>query len=186
MNPIVGLLIFLVVFTAIWVAVTYNGLVRMRNHCIESWAVIDTELRRRYDLIPNIVETVKGYASYERDLFERVARARNTAVASHGTPAEQARDERELVTGLRQLIVLAEGYPDLKASKHYLELQLELANTEDRLQRARRFYNANVRDLNTRREVVPSSIIASMFDFRKWDYFEVEEASVREAPHVEL
>ena len=179
-------MIAVALFAVLWVAVTYNGLVRLRNHCIESWSGIDTELRRRYDLIPNLVETVKGYASYERDLFERVARARNAALASEGSPAEQARDERQLVSGLRELIALAENYPDLKASNHYLELQLELANTEDRLQRARRFYNANVRDLNTRREVIPSSIVANMFNFRAWDYFEVEEASARAVPRVEM
>ena len=179
-------MIAVALFAVLWVAVTYNGLVRLRNHCIESWSGIDTELRRRYDLIPNLVETVKGYASYERDLFERVARASNAALASEGSPAEQARDERQLVSGLRELIALAENYPDLKASNHYLELQLELANTEDRLQRARRFYNANVRDLNTRREVIPSSIVANMFNFRAWDYFEVEEASARAVPRVEM
>jgi LemA protein len=176
MNPlIVALMVAGVVL--IWVAINYNGLVRLRNHCVESWADIDTELKRRYDLVPNLVETVRAYASFEKDIFERVARARSAALASSGSPAAQARDERELVGGLRQLIALAESYPELKANGHYLELQKELSNTEDRLQRARRFYNANVRDLNTRQEVFPSNIVASLFNFTRREYFEVEESA---------
>ena len=182
LNVIIGIAVLII----IWVMVTYNGLVRLRNHCTESWAAVDTELKRRYDLIPNLVETVKGYAGFERDLFERIAKARSAAQSNAGSPSQQAKDETELVKGLRQLIAIGENYPELKASRHYLDLQSELTNTEDRLQRARRFYNANVRDLNTRTEVVPSSIIAGIFSFGKREYFEVEEASVRETPRVNL
>ena len=149
-----------------WVAGMYNGLVRAKNACDESWADIDTELRRRYDLIPNLIETVKGYATHERDVFERVVQARNAAVANHGSPASQAKDENVLIGSLRQLFALAESYPDLKANQNFLQLQTELANTEDRLQRSRRFYNANVRDLNNRLEVFPSNMVAQMFAFR--------------------
>jgi LemA protein len=185
MQPAVGITLGVIAFVAIWVAVSYNALVRLRNHCTESWADIDTELKRRYDLIPNIVETVKGYASYEQDVFERVTTARAAALAPHGSPAAQARDENALVGGLRQLVAVAERYPDLKANEHYLELQRELANTEERIQRARRFYNANVRDLNTRIEVVPSNMIAGWFRFAKREYFEIDTVE-RATPSVAL
>ncbi|MBI2827260.1 MAG: LemA family protein [Planctomycetia bacterium] len=171
---------------ALWVAGMYNGLVRVRNACDESWADIDTELRRRYDLIPNLIETVKGYATHERDVFERVIQARNAAVANTGSPASQAKDENALVGGLRQLFALAENYPDLKANQNFVKLQEELANTEDRLQRSRRFYNANVRDLNNRLEVFPSNIIAQMFAFHAREYFEIEDEAVRQAPAVKF
>jgi len=176
----VGLVVLL------WVAGLYNGLVRVRNACDESWADIDTELRRRYDLIPNLVETVKGYAAHERNVLEGVIQARNTAQANHGSPESQAKDENVLVGGLRQLFALAESYPDLKANQNFLKLQDELSVTEDRLQRSRRFYNANVRDLNNRIEVFPSNIIAQQFGFQKREYFEIEEAAVREAPAVKF
>ena len=168
------------------VAGMYNGLVRVKNAVDESWADIDTELRRRYDLIPNVIETVKGYAKHEREVLERVIQARNTAVANHGSPASQAQDENALVGSLRQLFALAENYPELKANQNYLHLQQELANTEDRLQRSRRFYNANVRDLNNRLEVFPSNVIAQMFAFEPREYFEIEDAAVREVPAVKF
>ena len=164
----------------------YNGLVRVKNAVDESWADIDTELRRRYDLIPNLIETVKGYAAHEKETLQRVIEARNVAVANHGSPASQAQDENLLVGSLRQLFALAESYPDLKANQNFLNLQSELANTEDRLQRSRRFYNANVRDLNNRLEVFPSNMVAQMFAFQPREYFEVEEAAVREAPAVKF
>ncbi len=170
----------------LWVASLYNGLIRVKNACDESWSDIDTELRRRYDLIPNLVETVKGYAQHEREVFERVIQARNAAVANHGSPASQAKDENAVVGGLRQLFALAENYPDLKANQIYLKLQEELANTEDRLQRSRRFYNANVRDLNNRLEVFPSNMIAQAFAFQKREYFELDEPAARQAPAVKF
>ena len=170
----------------VWLVGTYNGLVRLRQHVRESWSGIDTELKRRYDLIPNLVETVKGYAAHERETFERVVQARQQAVASDGSPEQQAHDENMLVGALRQLFAVAEGYPDLKASANFLHLQQELVNTEDRIQAARRFYNANVRDINTRIESFPSNIIAGMFKFQRHEFFEVESASMREAPSVKL
>ncbi|UCF09509.1 MAG: LemA family protein [Candidatus Bipolaricaulota bacterium] len=168
----------------LYIVGAYNGLVRLRQHVRESWSAIDTELRRRYDLIPNLVETVKGYAGHEREALEAVIAARNSAVASTGSPEEQARDENVLVGALRQLFAVVEAYPDLKANQSFLDLQRQLANTEDRLQASRRFYNANVRALNTRIEVFPSNLIASWFRFRQEEFFEIEDAAMREAPSV--
>jgi LemA protein len=170
------------VIISLWVAVSHNALVRLRNHCTESWADIDTELKRRYDLIPNLVSTVRGYATHERDVLERVTSARAAALANHGSPASQAVDENTLAGGLRQLVAVAERYPELKANHSYLELQRELAHTEDRIQRARRFYNANVRDYNTRIEVIPSNVIASMFRFQKAEFFEAAESGTAGSP----
>ena len=183
--PLIGLLV-LIVLPMIWALATYNVLVRLRNQVRESWAGIDTELKRRYDLIPNLVETVKGYAKHERETLESVTRARAQAVASTGSPASQAKDENVLVGALRGLWAVSESYPDLKANQNFLQLQRELANTEDRIQAARRFYNANVRDLNTRIEVFPSNLIAGMFGFQREEFFEVEEAAVRQVPNVQL
>jgi len=187
MPELVPLLIVfgVMLLPAVWVIATFNSLVRLRNYCDESWSDIDTELKRRYDLIPNLVETVKGYAAHERDVLERVTQARNAALANTGSPASQAKDENVLIGEMRRLLAVAEGYPDLKASRHFLELQKELANTEDRIQRARRFYNANVRDLNTRIEIVPSNLIARWFGFQKRELFEIEEAA-RPVPAVAL
>jgi LemA protein len=188
MNPsLVPVLIVLgiPVLLAIWVMVMFNGLVRLRNFCDESWSDIDTELKRRYDLIPNLVNTVKGYATHEREVLERVTAARNAAVANTGSPASQAKDENALIGSLRQLFAVVEHYPELKASHNFLELQKELANTEDRIQRARRFYNANVRDLNTRIEVFPSNIVAGWFRFEKRELFEIEDVE-RQAPDVRM
>lgn len=166
----------------LWAAFLYNRLVRTRNYCDEAWSGIDTELKRRYDLIPNLVETVKGYARHEREVLEMVVKARAQAMASQGSPESQARDENVLVASLRQLFALTENYPDLKASANFLKLQQELANTEDRIQTARRFYNANVRELNTLIQVFPSSIIARWFGFQPREYFEIEDVGIRAIP----
>jgi LemA protein len=170
----------------IWLIMNYNGLVRLRQHVIESWSNVDTELKRRYDLIPNLVETVKGYAAHERQTLELVVQARNRAVASMGSPASQAADENALIATLRQLMAVVENYPQLKANQHFLQLQHELSNTEDRIQAARRFYNANVRDLNTRVAVFPSNLVAGMFGFRAADFFEIDDAGIRAAPTVAI
>jgi LemA protein len=164
----------------------YNSLVRGRNHVKESWAGIDTELKRRYDLIPNLVETVKGYAKHEREVFERVVEARSRAVASTGSPASQARDENVLVAALRQMFAVVEGYPDLKASQNFLALQGQLTETEDRIQAARRFYNANVRDYNNRCQMFPTNVLANIFHFEPAEFFEIDAALERAAPHVDL
>ncbi len=182
----VGLLVILglAFLLLVWAIATYNALVRLRQHCGESWSGIDTELKRRYDLIPNLVETVKGYAAHERELLAAVVKARNQAIASTGSPASQARDENTLVGSVRQLFAVSERYPQLKANENFLALQSELANTEDRIQAARRFYNANVRDLNTRIGVFPSNLIASLFKFAKEEFFEIEETGIRQPPPV--
>lgn len=172
------------VLVLLWVAFVYNGLVKTRQMVRESWSGIDTELKRRYDLIPNLTETVKGYAAHEKELFARVTEARARAVASQGDPGSQARDEEELVAGLQKLLAVAEEYPELKASRHFLDLQDELANTEDRIQAARRFFNANVRDMNTRIETVPTNLVASAFGFEREKFFEVGQAVVRKVVDV--
>jgi len=169
----------------IYIIGTYNALVRLRQHVRESWSDIDTELKRRYDLIPNLVETVKGYAAHERETLDAVIEARARAVASTGTPDSQARDEGMLVSTLRQLFAVVEAYPQLKANQNFLHLQEELVITEDRIQAARRFYNGNVRDLNTRVAVFPSNLIASIFGIGPEEFFEVAEA-VRTVPKVRL
>jgi LemA protein len=167
------------------IALSYNRFVQLRNLVRDSWADVDTELRRRYDLIPNLVSTVKGYAAHEREVFEKVTEARAAAVSATGPADQQARAEAPLVGALRGLLAVAENYPQLKASENFLALQKELANTEDRLQAARRFYNANVRDYNRRVQSVPSNIIAGWFNFSEEKFFEVEEA-VRVAPEVDV
>jgi len=162
---------------------TYNTLVRLRQHVRESWSAIDTELKRRYDLIPNLVETVKGYASHERETLDAVIQARTRAVASTGSPGQQAADENPLVQALGRLFAVAEAYPELKANQNFVELQRQLQETEDRIQAARRFYNANVREMNTRVQSFPSNLIASTFRFREEEFFEIEEIA-REVPRV--
>jgi LemA protein len=182
---IVLVLIALVVIFAI---VTFNGVVRLRNRVDNAWSQIDVQLKRRYDLIPNLVETVKGYASHEREVFENVTKARAMATAATGSPAEQAAAEGPFVAALRQLFAVAENYPDLKANQNFLALQAELSNTEDRLQTARRFYNSNVREYNRRVQSFPSNVIARSFGFTEEQFFEVDEALRGDAgvPHVDF
>ena len=186
----IGLWIVLgvVAVLVVGVIVSYNRFVRQRNLIRDAWANIDTELRRRYDLIPNLVETVKGYAAHEREVFENVTKARAAATAATGSPAEQAAAEGPLVSALRQLFAVAENYPDLKANQNFLQLQTELANTEDRLQTARRFYNSNVREYNRRIQSFPSKLIADGFGFKEEQFFEVDESLRGDAgvPHVDF
>jgi LemA protein len=174
----------LLVVVVLWAVGGYNALVRLRNLVQESWRQIDVELKRRHDLIPNLVETVKGYAAHEKGVFEEVARARSAAITPGSGPAEQAQQENVLTQALGKLFAVAEAYPDLKASQNFMALQAELTNTEDRIAAGRRFYNANVRQLNTKIETVPTNIIAGMFHFVRAEYFEAEEPEVREAPTV--
>ena len=183
---VVIVIIVIIVLPLLWFVGTYNGLVRLRNHCRESWADIDTELKRRHDLIPNLVQTVKGYAAHEQQLLENVTALRARADAAHDRVRDLCADENQLVRGVTQILALAENYPALKADAHFLELQRELVNTEDRIQAARRFYNGNVRDLNNRVEMFPSSLVAGMFKVRREDFFEVESLTVREAPAVSV
>jgi LemA protein len=169
---VLGILVVL----AIAGVVSYNRFVTQRNLIRDAWANIDTELRRRYDLIPNLVETVRGYAAHEREVLENVTQARAMATQATGSPAEQAAAEGPLVAALRQLFAVVENYPDLKANQNFLALQSELTNTEDRLQTARRFYNANVRDYNRRVQSFPSNLMANWFHFEEEEFFEVDES----------
>lgn len=187
MAVVVWIVIGVLVLLAILGIVSYNRFVSQKQLIRDSWANIDTELRRRYDLIPNLVETVRGYASHERAVFENVTRARAAAASATGSPAEQAAAEGPFVAALRQLFAVVENYPDLKANQNFLALQQELSNTEDRLQTSRRFYNANVRNYNERVQQFPSMIIARMFGFEQEEFFEVDDA-LREAgpPRVDF
>jgi LemA protein len=175
------------IVAAIALLLTYNRFVRLRNLIDESWHDIDTELQRRYDLIPNLVETVKGYAAHEREVFESVTTLRTQAMAERRSPDAQAPIEQALGHGVAQVMAVAEAYPDLKASDHFLELQRELVDTEDRIQVARRIYNANVRSYNTMVQSFPSMVIANSFHYETRPFFEVDRA-VREAgpPSVDL
>ncbi len=182
MAPLI-VIALIILLPLIYVIATYNTLVALRNHIAEAWSNIDTELKRRYDLIPNLVETVKGYAQHERETLERVIELRNQCAADHGSVGHQEGTERQLVGAVQKLLAVAEAYPDLKANKNFLELQHELVNTEDRIQAARRFYNGNVRDMRNKCEAFPSNLIAGMFNFQAQEFFDVEPA-VREAPSV--
>jgi len=184
----VGLLILIVVIfllPVIYVVLTYNTLVALGNHIRDAWSNIDTELKRRYDLIPNLVATVKGYAAHEKEILERVTSLRAQCLASQGAPHEQAVDENQLVDALRQLLAVVENYPQLKADQHFLKLQQELVNTEDRIQAARRFFNGNVRDYRNKCQIFPSSVIAGIFGFEPQEYFQVHP-SVREVPDADF
>ena len=186
---LIGILLILVLVAILWGVSAYNSLVKARNVIQESWRQIDVELNRRYDLIPNLVETVRGYASHERGVLEKVTSLRQNAMALaaqvQGAPNEQrAAAESALTESVRGLMVSVESYPNLKSNTNYLELQRELADTEDRIAASRRFYNANVRDYNTRIESVPTNIIAGMGKFERATYFEVNDPTVRQAPTV--
>lgn len=183
--PVLIFVGIVVLLPIVYVILTYNTLVALRNHIRDAWSNIDTELKRRYDLIPNLVATVKGYAAHEKEVFERVTELRARCMASEGTPREQAVDEGQLVEALKRLLVVVENYPKLKADQNFLELQRELVNTEDRIQAARRFFNGNVRDYRNKCESFPSSIIAGMFGFELQDYFQVSPA-VREVQDVDF
>jgi LemA protein len=176
--------VVVVVLAGLWAVVTYNGFVKLRNIVEESWKQIDVELHRRYDLIPNLVETVKGYAGHERQTLEAVTAARSAAASPGATPAEQAAQENMLTGALRQLFAVAEAYPDLKANTSFLELQSQLTETEDRIAAGRRFYNANVRSLNTKVQSFPPNVVARMFNFKEAEYFEAEDPTIRRAPEV--
>lgn len=159
----------------LWFVLNYNGFVRLVNRTKEAWSDIDVQLKRRYDLIPNLVETVKGYASHERELFEKVTAARSAAMGATGL-TDKAQAENALAGTLKTLFAVSENYPQLKANENFLELQRELSDTENKIQAARRFYNGNVRDLNIKIETFPSNIIAKMFSFSKSEFFGVDGA----------
>lgn len=163
----------------------YNSLVNLRNRCDNSWAQVDVQLKRRYDLIPNLVETVKGYAKHEREVFQNVTEARAKAINA-GTVKEQGQAENMLSGALKSLFAVAENYPELKANQNFLLLQEELAGTEGKIAYARQFYNDMVMKFNTKQQVFPSNIIANMFSFKERDYFEIEEAGAREPVKVQF
>ncbi|MGM0386276.1 MAG: LemA family protein [Actinomycetota bacterium] len=173
----------LVVAVILWFIATYNAFVRLRNLVEEAWRQVDVELHRRHDLIPNLVETVKGYASHERGVFEEVTRARAAAAQPAATREQQAMNENALTAAIGRLFAVAEAYPSLKADANFQALQAELTNTEDRIAGGRRYYNANVRQFNTKLETFPASVVGSMTGFRRATYFEAE-GSTRDVPRV--
>ncbi|MBW2411102.1 MAG: LemA family protein [Deltaproteobacteria bacterium] len=182
-----GLVIVLIIIGVAAVAAIgiYNGLIRLRNRADNAWAQVDVQLRRRYDLIPNLVETVKGYAAHEKETFQRVTEARSQAINA-GTVAEQGKAENMLTGALKSLFAVVESYPDLKANQNFLMLQEELAGTEGKISYARQFYNDTVMKFNTKQQVFPSNIIAGMFNFQEKEYFEIEEPEAKEPVKVEF
>lgn len=172
---ILFVLIVIAVIVVGYVVMIYNGLVTLRQRTEEAWSDIDVQLKRRYDLIPNLIETVKGYASHEKEVFENVTKARSAAMGAQGVEG-QAAAENMLSGTLKSLFAVAESYPDLKANENFIELQRELTDTENKIQASRRFYNSTIMALNTKIEVFPSNLIAGNFGFVKKDYFEIEES----------
>jgi LemA protein len=185
MTIVIIALVAIVVILGLVLITSYNRFVKQRNLIQESWRQIDVELHRRYDLIPNLVETVRAYAAHERHVFEEVARLRTQAANAQGaTPEQRAAAEGELSGALRQMMISVEAYPQLQSNQNFLGLQRELTDTEDRIAAGRRFYNANVGDYNTRIEAFPSNLVAGAFKFEKAGYFEVKDESVRSVPQV--
>jgi LemA protein len=187
--PIVPILVVLVIVALVVIGLPiawYNKLVRLRQLIKESWGNVDVQLKRRYDLIPNLVNVVKGYAQHEKQTLDAVIEARNRAQSNEGNITTQAHDEQQLVRATRQLLAIAEAYPDLKASANFLALQRELVDTEDRIAAARRFYNANVRDYNVSRTTFPTMLVAGLGAFPPADYFEVDDYTIRNAPAVQF
>ena len=181
----IGLILLIVLgVILLWAIAIYNGLIKLKNRVDEAWSDIDVQLKRRYDLIPNLVNTVKGYAAHEKEVFEKVTEARARAMSA-GTTEDKAQAENMLSNTLKSLFAVAEAYPDLKANQNFLELQRELTDTEDKIQAARRFYNGNVRDFNTKIEIFPNNIFAGILSFTKRQFFEAAGAE-KEAVKVEF
>ncbi|MFA5935436.1 MAG: LemA family protein [Patescibacteria group bacterium] len=170
---------------ALWAVMVYNGLITLKNRTDEAWSDIDVQLKRRYDLIPNLVEAVKGYASHESGTLEKVTQARNMAMGAK-TVAEHAAAENMLSQTLKSLFAVSEAYPELKANTNFMHLQQELADTEDKIQASRRFYNGNVRDFNTKLQVFPTNMIGGMLGFTKRDFFELANEAERNNPQVKF
>jgi len=175
MEPVTIILIIIAII-ALWVIFAYNGFVRLVKRTEEAWADIDVQLKRRYDLIPNLIESVKGYVAHEKETLQKVTEARTMAMGA-GTVAEQGAAENMLTGALKSLFAVSESYPDLKANQNFLDLQNELSDTENKIQAARRFYNGNVRDLNIKVDSFPANLIAKMFSFVEREFFELEEGS---------
>jgi len=181
MTILLWVILALVVVVVAWLVLGYNSFVRLINQTKEAWADIDVQLKRRYDLIPNLIETVKGYATHESSVFEKVTEARANALSAQG-PAEKGKAENMLTESLKSVFAVAEAYPALRAVESFTSLQTELADTENKIQAARRFYNGNVRDLNIKVETFPSNLIAKTFKFTKREFFQLEEGSVAKEP----
>jgi len=178
----IGMIIFIVCALFIFYLITvYNKFIRLIQQTKEAWADIDVQLKRRYDLIPNLVNTVKGYATHESEAFEKVSEARSKAMQA-GTPAEKGEADNMLTGTLKSLFAISEAYPELKANTNFLELQRELSDTENKIQSARRFYNGNVRDINTAIAMFPGNIVAGFFKFAPFEYFELEQDSASKEP----
>ncbi len=171
---IAWIIVGIIAVLAIWGIFIYNGLIRLKNRVDEAWSDIDVQLKRRYDLIPNLVNTVKGYAAHEKEVFEKVTEARTRAMSAQSA-GDKAKAENMLSDTLKSLFAVAEAYPDLKANQNFLELQRELTDTENKVQASRRFYNGNVRDFNTKIQVFPNNIFAGMLGFKEREFFEAEE-----------
>jgi len=182
---ILWILIILIAVIFVIAVGIYNALVNLRNRCDNSWAQVDVQLRRRYDLIPNLVETVKGYAKHEREVFEKVTEARSKAINA-GTVKEQGQAENMLTGALKSLFAVVENYPELKANQNFLMLQEELAGTEGKIAYARQFYNDTVMKFSVKQQVFPSNIIANIFNFKEKEYFEIEEPAAREPVEVKF
>jgi LemA protein len=183
MSTVLIIILAVAGLVVLWVIATFNSLISLRNRTKEAWSDIDVQLKRRHDLIPNLVETVKGYASHEKELFEKVTEARANAVNAQ-SPKEKGEAENMLSNTLKSLFAVSENYPDLKASQNFLELQRDLRDTEDKIQASRRFYNGNVRDLNTKIEKFPANIVASAFSFKQMELFEIEAPEEKEPTSV--
>ena len=185
-GAIVGIIVgVIVILLVVWLFATYNGLVRLRNQTKNAWAQIDVQLKRRHDLIPNLVETVKGYAAHERQTLEAVIQARNTAVSAVGKGVgEQSKAEGGLSGALAKLFAVAEQYPNLKANENFLALQEELSSTENKISFSRQFYNDSVLQYNNKTQMAPSNIVAGMFGFKSGEFFQVETPAEKEAPKV--
>ena len=173
MENLLWVIIVIVAVVVLWLIFVFNSLIRLKNRTQEAFSDIDVQLKRRHDLIPNLIETVKGYATHERELFEKVTAARTAAINAQGI-AEKGKAENALSQTLKSIFAVAENYPDLKASQNFLQLQDELSDTENKIQAARRFYNGNVRDFNTKIEVFPNNLVAGMLGFNKFEFFQAE------------
>ena len=182
---LIQIIVALVVILVLWLILTYNRFVTLRNRVKEAWADIDVQLKRRYDLIPNLVETVKGYATHERELFEKVTEARTQAMGAQ-TIKERGAAENVLSQTLKSLFAVSENYPALRAAENFLELQKELTDTEDKIQASRRFYNGNVRDFNTMLQSFPQNTVAGVFKFKAAEFFEITEVSQKEPVSVKF
>jgi LemA protein len=177
-----NILLILIVVFAVGAIIFYNNLVRLIQRTEEAWADIEVQLKRRYDLIPNLIETVKGYAKHEEGTLTKVVEARNMAMQANGNVADQAKAQNMITDALKSVFALSEAYPDLKANQNFLSLQNELTDTENKVQAARRFYNGNVRDLNTAVMTFPGNMIANMFHFSKKEYFDLPDNDAAQQP----